>query len=87
VKRTLVGVAVGAAFLAALVLATLDQMRVHCEVCMVYRGHQACQEARATDRSQALQQATSSACARISSGVTDGIQCNNTPPASVRCSE
>lgn len=85
--RTLVGIAIGVAFVATLVLVTLDQMRVTCEVCVAYRGHHACQEATAVDRTQALMQATTTACARISSGVTDGIECGNTPPSSTRCSE
>ena len=85
--RTVVGVVLGVGFVAAVVMATLDQARVRCEVCIVYRGRQMCEEAAAVDRAQALMQATTSACAQISSGVTDGIQCNATPPLSTRCSE
>jgi hypothetical protein len=31
-------------------------------------------------------QATSSACSRVSGGVTKGIRCTNTPPSRLRCS-
>jgi hypothetical protein len=87
VARVIVGILIGAGFLVAIILATLDQMRVTCEVCILYRGRQVCEKASAADRANATTQATNSACAQLSSGVTDGIACNNTPPVSTRCSE
>lgn len=85
--RALVGILIGAGFVAAIVLATLDQMRVTCRVCMEYRGQRLCEESVAEDRSQAVMHATASVCARLSGGVTDGIRCSNTPPQSVECSD
>ena len=86
-KRALVGTLLGVGFAVALVVTTAHQVRVTCEVCMAYRGRQKCEEAIAVDRAEALMQATSSACTQLSGGVTDGIQCNRTPPLSTRCSE
>ncbi len=86
-KRALVGTLLGVGFVVALVVTTAHQMRVTCEVCIAYRGRQTCEVAIAVDRAAALMQATSSACTQISGGVTDGIQCNRTPPLSTRCSE
>jgi uncharacterized membrane protein YciS (DUF1049 family) len=85
--RTIVGILIGVGFLVALVVATLDQIRVKCEVCMVHRGRQVCEAASAADRAQALMQATSTACAQLSDGVTDGIRCTNSAPLSSRCSD
>ena len=86
-KRALVGTLLGVGFLVALVVTTAHQIRVTCEVCIAYRGRQKCEVAIAVDRAAALMQATSSACTQISGGVTDGIQCNQTPPLSTHCSE
>jgi hypothetical protein len=81
------GILIGVGFIAAVVVATLNQMRVTCEVCMEYHGRQACEEAVAVDRSEALMQATTSACAQLSGGVTEGIRCNNLQPLSTNCSD
>ena len=86
-RRAIVGILVGIAFAAAVGFATWDQIRVTCEVCMMYRGRQICEQAVSADRAQAMMHATTSACAQLSAGVTDGIQCNNTRPLSVQCSE
>ncbi len=86
-KRVLVGTLLGVGFVVALVVTTAHQVRVTCEVCIAYRGRQKCEKAIAVDRAEALMQATSSVCTQISGGVTDGIQCNRTPPLSTHCSE
>ncbi len=86
-KRVLVGTLIGVGFVVALIVTTAHQVRVTCEVCIVYRGGQKCEKAIAVDRAAALMQATSSVCAQLSGGVTDGIQCNRTQPFSTRCSE
>jgi hypothetical protein len=87
VTRTWVGILIGLGFVAVVVIAAMGQFRVRCEVCMAYRGQQLCEQAAAADRDNAELQARSSACAQISGGVTDGIQCNNTAPLSVTCNE
>jgi len=85
--RVLVGTLVGVAFLVAVVVAAMDQLRVECEVCMAYDGRRTCEVAHAADRQQATMQATTAACAKLSGGVTDGIRCSSTPPLSTRCEE
>lgn len=85
--RTLAGILVGALLLAALIHATLKQTAVECSVCVEHAGRRACATVSAADREQALAQAVSTACATISSGVTDGIRCSSTPPSSVECSD
>ena len=76
-----------AAFAAALVYTALNQGKVECEVCMEFRGRGICRTVAATDRDQAMAMAVSNACAFLASGVTQGIQCGQTPPRSVTCSE
>ncbi|MDH3519981.1 MAG: hypothetical protein OEM49_05935 [Myxococcales bacterium] len=86
-KRALIGIALAIAFVAVPIFVALDHNRVSCEVCMSYRGRQVCEQSSAIDRDEALMQAIYSACSRISSGVTDGIQCNNSRPLSSECSD
>lgn len=86
-KQTIVKIALALGFLATVVYAALGQSRVTCEVCMSYQGRQACEQTSAADSAEATMQATSSACSRISSGVTGTIQCNNSPPLSSHCSD
>lgn len=83
--RRLVLGALGLAFFAALVLATLRESRVECEVCVRFGGGEACRRASAGDRDQALAMARSTACAVLASGVTRGMQCNRVEPHSLRC--
>ena len=85
--RTVVGILLIAGFVTAVFLVGLNQNKVTCEVCMSYRGRQLCERASAIDHEQAMMQATTSACTQISGGVTDGIRCNATPPASSHCTE
>ncbi|MCI0421232.1 MAG: hypothetical protein L0312_18740, partial [Acidobacteria bacterium] len=59
----------------------LDQFR--CEVCMEFRGQTACATAAGTTREEAQRTASDTACAQISSGVTDSIACSQSPPKSV----
>jgi hypothetical protein len=85
--RWLAGVALGAMFLAALLLATRKETAAECELCIEYRGRTACRTALAADRDAALRSAVSTACAVLSSGVTQGMECDRTPPRMVRCSD
>jgi len=77
----------GAAFLGALVWTTLSQSGIECEVCLAYRGETACRTVAASNADDATQQAIATACAILSQGVTQGLECHRTPPSSLRCSE
>lgn len=83
--RIAIGIVIGLAFVAAVVLVAFRHNQVECTVCLAYAGRQACETAGAQDESRARMQATSSVCAQLSGGVTDGIRCSNTPPISVEC--
>lgn len=84
--RRLAAVALGAIFLAALVLATRREAAVDCEVCLSFQGQTLCRQGAGSDRDAAVRSAVAAACAVLSGGVTQGLQCDRTPPRSVECS-
>ena len=85
VVRRIAGLALFATFIALLASALMREARVECEVCIEFEGARVCRTNRAADRESAITGATYTACAVLSSGVTSGLQCTGTPPASVRC--
>ncbi len=86
-KATIVSLLFGLAVLATLVYSTLGLGQYSCEVCMTYNGSQNCSTASAPTREEATRTASDVACAPISSGMTESIQCSNTPPDSVTCTK
>ena len=82
-KENKLGIIVAVVIVAVLVLSSL-QLRQHtCEVCITFGGQRNCAIASGTTRKEALGSATSTACASISGGVTQSIQCGNTTPDKV----
>lgn len=75
------------AMAALLVSLMLQQAKVTCEACVTFRGRTQCRSAVGPDREQATRTAIDNACAFLASGMTDSIQCANTPPDSVQCEE
>ena len=57
--------------------------RVRAEVCMEFNGRTACKTVSGDTQQHVLQTGVSNACADISSGVTDTINCEHTAPKSV----
>jgi hypothetical protein len=82
-KTILIAVAFVAIFLAFVVSTTFQGERVRVEVCMAFRGHNDCRTASARNRQEAIRTAVTNACAQLASGVTDSMQCENTPPESI----
>jgi hypothetical protein len=82
-KTILIAVAFVAIFLAFVVFTTFHGDRVRVEVCMAFRGHSDCRTASAPNRQEAVRTAVTNACAQLASGVTDSMQCENTPPESI----
>ena len=82
-KENKLGIIVAVVIVAVLVLSSL-QLRQHtCEVCITFGGQTNCAIASGTTRKEAQASATSTACASISGGVTQSIQCGNTTPDKV----
>jgi len=85
--RTLVGILIGSLFVGAMIYAVMAEGQVECEVCVAYRGETLCRKSTAVDREKAIAGAVASACAVLSGGVTDGIQCGSTLPRSQTCND
>ena len=84
-QRAIVGIGLGALFIAMMVWTTLSQTSADCEVCMTHGGRSTCSTAHASNRDDAVAQALSSACSQLSSGVTSVMTCNRKAPDSIRC--
>jgi len=55
----------------------------HVHVCMVFNGARDCRTASADTKPEALRTAVTNACAQLAGGVTQSMQCENTPPESI----
>lgn len=74
--------------LAALMIWTSLQVgQVECRVCMTYQGRRECAAASAPTADDALRSATTMACATITSGRAQSLECGRTPPAESTCSD
>ena len=84
---TVAKIVIALLFVGAMLYATFGMGGAECEVCLEFRGRNACATVSAQARDEAIQQATSTACAGIAAGVTQTMNCNQTFPTSVLCSE
>lgn len=66
-----------------LTLQVINTQNVRCNVCISYRGSTECREAQANSKKECQQTATDNACAMLSSGMTESIQCSNTEPSEI----
>ncbi len=69
--------------LGVLYYSTISLAAHRVEVCMEFKGMTSCRTAAGSTEQFALRTATTNACATISSGVTDSIACDQTPPKKV----
>jgi hypothetical protein len=56
-----------------------------CTVCMDFEGRSVCRTVTGKTEVEALRTGIDNACAHLSSGVTDTLRCQRTPPTSVEC--
>ena len=77
----------GVLTIALLIYAMLQQAKVTCDVCVTFHGKTECRTAAGPDREQTVRTAVDNACGLLTSGMTNSINCSNTPPDSVSCSE
>lgn len=78
---------IGAGFVLFLGITTwlmMGNRKNRVEVCMGFQGRQACKTASGETKEAALRTATDTACALVSSGVTDTQNCTRSEPLSVR---
>ena len=86
-KTTLIAILFSLIVLGVLIYSTMNLQQYSCEVCITYQGQNNCSSAAGTSREEAIRTATDVACAPITNGMTESIQCSNTPPKSVNCKE
>ena len=85
--KALIPLVLGAAFLAYLVVSSMQLSPVTCEVTMDFRGRTETRQASGQTTDEATMTATNNACALIANGRDESILCGQTPPASVECEE
>ena len=81
--NVLLGIAAAIAFVALLTYMTMGMKQHRVEVCMEFNGRTNCATAAGPSREQALRTASETACATISSGMTESTTCGRTPPVKV----
>jgi hypothetical protein len=84
-KTTLIAILFGLLVLGVLIYSSMNLQQYSCEVCVTYQGQTNCSTAAGTSAEEATRTASDVACAPISNGMTESIQCSNTPPDSVNC--
>ena len=71
-------------FVGIVIYSSMGLGQFRCEVCMEYQGRSACATASGTSQEEARRTATETACAKISSGMTESIACAQTPPRTIQ---
>jgi hypothetical protein len=87
-SRRRAGWLLAAAFLLFVVLVIYRSFHVagfRCEVCITFQGRQACRSVDGPTEREALSAAVNNTCAQLSSGVTDSMACERTPPTKRDC--
>jgi hypothetical protein len=83
-KTVTIGIVFVVAVLAFLVYSSLRIAKYRVEVCVAFRGGNQCRTASADTQDHALRSAQSNACALLTSGVTETMQCERETPSSVK---
>lgn len=71
-------------FLALVAYSTIKGKRYRVEVCMAYQGRTNCRTVSAKSENAALRSGSNNACADLTSGVTDTMRCEQSPPKSIK---
>jgi hypothetical protein len=56
-----------------------------CEVCVKYKGVESCQEVEGMDKMDTMMVGVSTACGAVATGMTESIDCQQTPPTKMVC--
>jgi hypothetical protein len=73
------------AFVAFVVYTTLGIGGVRCEVCVDFKGRQACRTVDGADEHETRSAAQTNACALLAAGVTETMACERTTPSRSDC--
>ena len=61
--------------------------KYQCNVCVEYKGVKSCQEVKGMDKENTVMTGMSTACAAVTNGRTESIDCSMTPPVKVQCKD
>jgi hypothetical protein len=81
-SKVLIGLGV-ILFLAYVVYSSLGTQNHRLEVCVEFQGQSGCAIATGSTRQEAQRTATDTACAKVTSGMTNTMACSQRPPISV----
>ena len=84
-RSTIITIAVAAAFGAMLLYSTLTSQNVECTVTVEYNGRSNSATASGASESEAMQQAQTTACGPIISGMNESIACGKVVPVAKSC--
>ncbi|HEX5003713.1 MAG TPA: hypothetical protein VFV65_00240 [Gemmatimonadales bacterium] len=84
-QSTKITIAAALAFGAMLLYSTLASQKVECTVTIEYNGRSNTATASGASEAEALQQAQTTACGPIISGMNESIACGRAIPAAKRC--
>jgi hypothetical protein len=73
------GIAFIAIFIAAMAYSTLGNAQYRCQVCITFNGQTVCRDGAAASKEQAERAASDIACSDLTSGMTNLMQCGNSP--------
>jgi hypothetical protein len=82
-KPALAGIVFVVIAIALIIVMSVSNKNVRGEVCMEFNGHTACKTVSGENKEFVIQTARTGACAEISGGVTDTIQCEHAKPISI----
>ena len=82
-KAAIIGIIFVIAVIAAIYFSTGNLAAHRVEICMEFKGLSSCATASGATEEVARRSAITTACATISSGVTDSIACDQTAPKKV----
>ena len=82
-KTVMIGIVFVLVVVAFLVYSSMHIAKYRVEVCVAFRGTTQCRTASADTQEHALRSAQSNACALLTSGVTETMQCERETPVSV----
>ncbi len=85
-KRSFPLILLAVAFFGWLYYSAVKTNKVTCESCITFGGRTDCAKTAGATREEALRQGATVICAKLASGMTEGIRCTNTPPERAECS-
>ena len=56
-----------------------------CEICVKYKGTESCQKVEGMNKMDTIMTGISTACGAVATGMTESIDCQQTPPTKMVC--